>query len=69
MICPRCSGEWKVINCGGIPYIPFTWTHKRQVCSKCGYVDDRMGSVDDEYVGPPERKEEWDKLYPKEKEE
>lgn len=48
MICPRCSGEWTVKRIG---FLGLTGK-KRQVCSQCGYKDERDCWVDDVYIGP-----------------
>jgi len=49
MVCSKCGGEWKVKRIGGFLGIG---GKKRQVCSDCGYLDERDCWVDDVYVGP-----------------
>lgn len=46
MICPKCSGEWKIAR------RPWPFGRKRHVCSKCEYLDERNTWIDDQYVGP-----------------
>lgn len=41
MICPKCSGGW-------------TTKRRRNVCSECGYMDQRMSWCDGVYTGPTE---------------
>jgi len=66
MICPECGGAWKVKKVRD-DNKPIWWpfgqkdSHKRHVCSKCGYLDERKTWVNDEYVGPPGLETEGDR--------
>lgn len=60
MICPKCRSKWKIIRVPninlGVFTIPLPGSHKRNVCSKCGYIDSRdmvigFGAAK-EYIGP-----------------
>lgn len=60
MICPKCGGKWVIKKMGFLGL----FGPKRSVCKKCGYKDERMSWINDEYVGPPElyTKEEREKF-------